>query len=313
MKNIVLLIVASLMVAVAAAMLEDGLLTLPFLVGYLLGIVVPVVVYSGVLTLVAAGIYRVFTGKKMPNVVTVLWGIWVLVAAVNFYGNYHQQQERRAEQELLADPSLDWKRDGTLLPLKYGEDQASMSSTTLTLQARFTREFRQLDSELARMVTTIRVPPLFDPVFLGDKSRFPAAEEQLEDYARLFKEYKDKRKKLVSRMRGEIEQLDLPRNEKWQAVQEFENTYEIDIQLSGKYYDIVIGVSRQGIAYLGFLEQAHYKVSSGRVTFESESESEKFQEYAQTFKRLSEQEVAAQRELAYSREKRMARLRELSR
>ena len=47
MKHIAPLIIASFMLAIATAMLEDGPLTLPFLVGYLLGIVVPVVVFTG--------------------------------------------------------------------------------------------------------------------------------------------------------------------------------------------------------------------------------------------------------------------------
>jgi hypothetical protein len=47
--------------------------------------------------------------------------------------------------------------------------------------------------------------------------------------------------------------------------------------------------------------------------FDTDIDSDKHQVFLQTFKRLSEQEVTAQRELADSRDKRMARLRELSR
>jgi hypothetical protein len=118
---------------------------------------------------------------------------------------------------------------------------------------------------------------------------------------------------MLSKMKTEIEQLDLPQIEKLQAVHEFNNTYEIDGALSQKYFDIVIEVSRQGIAYLDFLERAHYEVSNGRVMFETDSDSDKYQAFLQTFKRLSEQEVSTQRELADSREKRMAHLQSLPR
>ncbi|MGB5259107.1 MAG: hypothetical protein WBO34_01130 [Gammaproteobacteria bacterium] len=114
-------------------------------------------------------------------------------------------------------------------------------------------------------------------------------------------------------MRTEIEQLDLPQDEKLQAVQEFNNTYELDGTLSRKYFDIVIEVSQQGIAYLDFMDRARYEVTKGRVLFDMETDTDDYQAFLQSFKRLSEQEVAVQRELADSREKRMARLRELSR
>jgi hypothetical protein len=295
MKHIVPLIVASFMLAIATAMLEDGPLTLPFLVGYLLGIVVPVVVFSGTLTLVLAGIYRVYTGKDMPNLFATMWGIWVLVAAVNFFGNSQNQKEIRTEHVYQT------------------EDEPGRPAAALTLQSRFARDSRQLDAELARKVATVLIPPLFDPEFLEDKSRFPAAAGQLEDYGQLFQEHKERRMEMLSQMKAEIEQLELPQNKKLQAIQEFNNTYEIDGTLSRKYYDVVIEVSRQGIAYLDFLDGARYEVTDGRVVFETGTESDKYQAFLQIFKRLSEQEVATQSDLAESREKRMARLRELSR
>ena len=295
MKYIVPLIVASFMLAIATAMLEDGTLPLPFLAGYLLGIVVPVVVFSGILTLVVAGIYRVYTGKDMPNLFAAMWGIWVLVAAVNFFGNHQGQKVMRAEQALqpAAEPAR--------------------PSAALTLQSRFARDSRQLDAELARKVATVLVPPLFDPEFLEDKSHFPAAVGQLEDYGRLFQEHKERRMEMLSQMKAEIAQLDLPQNEKRQAIHEFNNTYEIDGALSRKYFDIVIEVSQQGIAYLEFLDRARYEVSNGRVMFETDTDSDKYKAFLRIFKRLSEQEVTTQHELADSREKRMAHLRELSR
>jgi hypothetical protein len=183
----------------------------------------------------------------------------------------------------------------------------------LTLQAKFARDSQQLDAELARKVTTVRIPPLFEPAFLEDKSRFPAAVEQLKAYGRLFQGHKDKRMDMLSQMKTEIEQINLPQNEKLQAIHEFKNTYEIDGALTRKYFDIVIEVARESIVYLGFMDQARYGVSNGRVMFETDTESEKYQAFLQAFKRLSEQEIATQRELADSREKRMARLRELSR
>jgi hypothetical protein len=295
MKYIVPLIVASFMLAIAQAMLEDGPLSLPFLGGYLLGIVVPVVVFTGILTLVAAGIYRVYTGKDMPNLYAAMWGIWMLVATVNFFGNYHDQQEMRDEYAYDT------------------QHQPDRPSASLTLQTRFAQDSRQLDAELARKVATVRIPPLFDPEFLEDKSRFPAATGQLEDYGQLFQEYKERRMDMLSQLKAGIEQLDLPQNEKLQAIQEFNNTYEIDAALSRKYYDIVIEVSRQGIAYLDFLDGARYKVANGRVTFETDTDSDKYQAFLQTFNHLSELEVTTQRELADSREKRMARLQELQR
>jgi hypothetical protein len=295
MKHIVPLIIASFMLAIATAMLEDGPLTLPFLAGYLLGIVVPVVVFTGILTLVVAGIHRVYTGKDMPNLFTAMWGIWVVVAAVNFFGNYQNQKEVRTDQAYQT------------------EDESGRSSATLTLQSRFVRDSRQLDAELASKVATVRIPALFDPEFLKDKSHFPAAIGQLEDYGQLFREHKKKRTEMLAQMKSEIEQLDLPQNEILQAVHEFNNTYEIDGALSREYFDIVIEVSRQGIAYLDFLDRARYEVLNGRTMFETDTESGKYQAFLQVFKRLSEQEVATQSELADSREKRMARLRELSR
>jgi hypothetical protein len=295
MKYIVPLIVASFMLAIATAMLEDGPLTLPFLAGYLLGIVVPVVVFSGILTLVAAGIYRVYTGKDMPSLFATMWGIWVIVAAVNFFGNYQNQKLMRAEQAYLV------------------EDMPGRPSAPLTLQARFARDSRQLDAELSRKVATVQIPPLFDPEFLEDKSHFPAAAKQLVDYGQLFQKHKERQMEMLSKMKTEIEQLDLPQIEKLQAVHEFNNTYGIDGALSKKYFDIVIEVSRQGIAYLDFLERARYEVSNGQAMFETDTDSDKYQAFLQIFNRLSEQEVTTQRELADSRQKRMARFQELSR
>lgn len=319
MKHIVPLIVASLMLAIATAMLEDGPLTLPFLVGYLLGIVVPVVVFTGIITLVLAGIYRVYMGKDMQNLSLPMWGIWVLVAAVNFFGNYQNIKERQAEKARqtpdgqIADSSMDWVQDKKRQQWQYTEDESDRPSAVLALQTRYARETQLLDAELAKKVTTISIPPLFDPDFLVDKSRFPAAADQLEDYGQVFQEHKKRRKEMLSQMRAEIEQLDLPQNEILQAMQEFNGTYEIDAALSEEYFDIVIEVSQQGIAFIDFLNRARYEVTDKRVVFETDTETDKYQAFLQTFKRLSEQEVATQRELADSREKRMARLRELSR
>jgi hypothetical protein len=159
----------------------------------------------------------------------------------------------------------------------------------------------------------VRIPPLFDPAFLEDKSRFPAAAEQLESYGQLFQEHKEKRIQLLAQLKSEIEQLNLPHNERLQAMQEFNNTYELDGAVTRKYFDIVVEVSRQGIAYLDFMTTARYGVLNERAMFELDTESEKYQAFLETFKRLSEQEVATQRELAESRKERMARLRELSR
>jgi hypothetical protein len=47
--------------------------------------------------------------------------------------------------------------------------------------------------------------------------------------------------------------------------------------------------------------------------FETDTDSDKYQAFLQIFNRLSEQEVTTQRELADSRQKRMARFQELSR
>ena len=295
MKHIAPLIVASFMLAIATAMLEDGPLTLPFLVGYLLGIVVPVVVFSGILTLVVAGIYRLYTGKDIQNLSAAMWGIWVLVAAVNFFGNYQNQKQMHVEQTHQA------------------EDMPGKPSAALTLQSRFARDSQLLDADLARKVATILIPPLFDPEFLENKSRFPAAMGQLENYGQLFQEHKERQMEMLSQMKTEIEQLDLPQNEKLQAVHEFNNTYEIDGALSRKYFDIVIEVSRQGIAYLDFLDRTRYEVSNGQAMFETDTDSDKYQAFLQIFNRLSEQEVTTQRELADSRQKRMARFQELSR
>lgn len=318
MKYIAPLVVASFMLAIAMAILEDSPLTLPFLAGYLLGIVVPVVVYTGILTLVVAGIYRIYTGRDIPNQFASMWGIWVLVAAVNFFGNYQNLQDRLSKQsrqpatgQMTHPNSISGQNE--LPQSQYAEEIPGRASAILTLQHRFAKDSRQLDLELAREVATIPIPPLFDPEFLEDKSRFPAATEQLKDYGQLFQEHKQRRMEILSQMRTGIEQLDLPQNEKLQANHEFNNTYDLDEAISRKYFDTVIDVSQQGIAYLDFLLQVRYEVTNGRVIFETDSDSDKYQEFLQTFRRLSEQEAAIQGELADSREKRMARLRELSR
>ena len=318
-KHIIPVIVASFMLAIATAMLEDGPFTLPFLVGYLLGIVVPVLVFTGTLTLVLAGIYRVYTKKELPNLFSAMWGIWVLVAAVNFIGNYHAIKERQAAEArasaggLTSDLALDWEQEKKLREWQFSEDTSAKHPEILALQTRFAREAQQLDAELARKVSEVSIPPLFDPQFLLDKSRFPAAADQLEAYGQLFEEYKEIRREMLRQMRDEIERLDLPQNEILQAIQEFDNTYEIDGTLTDNYFDVVIEVSRQGIAYLDFLNRSRYEVTDGRVLFDTVTETDKYKAFLQTFGDLSEQEVAAQRELAESREKRMARLRELSR
>jgi len=316
MKHIVPLIIASFTLAIATAMLEDGPLTLPFLVGYLLGIVVPVVVFTGILTLVVGGIYRVYTGKDMPNLITTMWGIWVVVATVNFFGNYQSQRERWSEQApagKMTDPYTVSGQVQRLPSWEHAENEPGRPSAILTLQARYARDSRQLDAELARGVATVLIPPLFDPEFLEDKSRFPAAIGQLEDYGQLFQEHKERQMEMLRQMKNEIEQLDLPQDQKLQAVHEFNNTYEIDGALSRKYFDIVIDVSQQSIAYLDFLDRTRYEVSNGRVIFETDADTDNYQSFLQTFKRLSEQEIATQSELADSREKRMTRLRKLSR
>ena len=307
MKHILPLIVASFMLAIAQAMLEDGTLTLPFLVGYLLGIVIPVLVFTGILTLVLGGVYRIYKGRDMPNLFIAMWGIWVVVATVNFYGNYLNQQQRQAEQAHHTPTGQ--HADPYLMP-EYGTGK---SSAVMALQSRFAQESRQLDAELAREVATVRIPPLFDPKFLEDKSLFPAAIGQLEDYGQVFREHKEKQRIMLAQMKKEIEQLDLPHKERLQAIQEFNNTYELDGTLSRKYFDIVIEVSQQGTAYLDFMDRARYEVTNGRVLFDTESDTDAYKAFLQSFKHLSEDEVAAQRELANSREKRMARLRELSR
>ena len=214
---------------------------------------------------------------------------------MNFFGNYQNQKEVQTDQ------------------VQQTEYEPGRSSAALTLQSRFVSDSRRLDAELASKVATVRIPPLFDPEFLEDKSHFPAAVGQLEDYGQLFREHKKKRTEMLAQMKSEIEQLDLPQNEILQAVHEFNNTYEIDGTLSREYFDIVIEVSRQGIAYLDFLDRTPYEVSNGRVMFETDTDSDNYQEYLRVFNRLSEQEVATQRELADSREKRMARFQELSR
>ena len=319
MKYLFPLIVASLLVAIATAMLEQGPLTLPFLAGYLSGIVVPLVVFSGILTLVAAGVYRLFKGRDMPNPAIAVWGIWALVALYNFYGNYQRIMDRQAAQvrqaavEGMVDLSVERTAENTLPQPQDGKDETGKSSEALALQARFARDFQQLDAELAGKVAAIRIPPLMEPAFLKDKWRFPEAVQQLEYYGQLFRQHKERHARLVSQMRAEIEQLDLPEKEKLQAIHEFENTYGIDGILSGKYFDIVVEVAEQGIAYLDFLERARYRVSNGQVAFETDTETERFRDFLLNFKRLSEREVATQRELADSRKQRVARLRELSR
>jgi hypothetical protein len=302
MKYILPLVVASLMVAIATAMREEGPLTLPFLTGYLLGIVVPLVVYSGILTLVARLSYRMFTRRDVPNLPVVVWSIWALVAAVNYYGNYQNQKERRAET--IGD---------SFSALERASDDKYHPSAVLSLQAEFARDSKQLDAELARKVVAIQIPALFDPAFLQDKTRFPAATEQLEEYGQAFQTHIDARMNMLSQMKAEIGQLDLPQNEKKQAFQEFNNTYEIDAALTQKYYDIVIEVSRQGIAYLDFMERARYSVLNGQAIFEAEHESQEYETLVRSFQQLSEQEAIAQQKLAESREERMTRMRELSR
>jgi len=302
MKYILPLVVASLMVAIATAMREEGPLTLPFLAGYLLGIAVPLVVYAGILTFAAQLSYRMFTRRDMPNLPVVLWSIWAVVAAVNYYGNYQYQKERRAETIGDSFSALERPSDGQYHP-----------SAVLSLQAEFAKDSKQLDAELARKVVAIQIPALFDPAFLEDKTRFPAATEKLEEYGQAFQTHINARMNMLSQMKAKIGQLDLPQNEKKQAVQEFNNTYEIDAALTQKYYDIVIEVSRQGIAYLDFMKRGRYSVLNGQVIFETDEESGEYKAFLQTFQRLSEQETIAQQELADSREERMARMRELSR
>ncbi len=224
--------------------------------------------------------------------------------------NYQHQMDKQAEQahqaiiRQMADPHTEWQ---------YDVDERGGPSEILTLQVKFARDSQLLDEKLAKEVAIVRIPPLFDPAFLEDKALFPAATEELEHYGQLFQEHKNRRMAMLLQVKGKIEQLNLPQNEQQQAVQEFDNTYGIDEALSQKYFDIVIEVSRQGIAYIDFMNLARYRVLNGQVVFMADSESEKHKAFLRIFKRLSEQDVAAQRELAGSREKRMARLRELSR
>jgi hypothetical protein len=309
MKKIVPLIVASFVLAIVSAMLQGGPFTLPYLLGYLLGIVVPIVVYSGTLTLVAAGIYRLYTRREMPNLFTAMWGIWVLVAAVIFIGSYQNQQQRLGEQRL--DPYINGGLDQEFLQKQRA--QGEPASAIVTLQSHFAKDTQQLDAELASKVARVSIPALFDPVFLQDRSRFPAASLQLKDYGQLFQQHKAARKQMLSQMKIDIAQLDLPENEILQANQEFKNTYEIDSKLSEKYFDIVIEVSQQGIAYLDFLQQAQYQVNNGQAMFETDAETDQYQAFLQIFRRLSEQEISTQGELTDSREKRMQRLLEISR
>ncbi|MGB5259106.1 MAG: hypothetical protein WBO34_01125, partial [Gammaproteobacteria bacterium] len=123
-------------------------------------------------------------GKDMPNLITTMWGIWVVVAAVNFFGHYQSQQVRRAEQ--LTDPYTVSGQEQRLPSWEYAEDEPGKPSAILTLQASYAKVYRQLDVELARRVTTVQIPPLFAPEFLEDKLRFPAAIGQLEDYGQVF-------------------------------------------------------------------------------------------------------------------------------
>jgi hypothetical protein len=298
------------MVAIATAMLEDGPLSLPFLIGYLLGIVVPLVVYSGILTLVARLSYRMLTHRDMPNFLIVMWGIWALVAVVNFYGNYQQQKTRQGG--IMEAPFSALEQRERLPEWEHAGDDQGRRSEILALQAKFARDSRQLDAALGRKVVTVQIPALFDSAFLKDKSRFPSATEQLEEYGRVFQQHIDARMSMLTLMKAEIERLDMSPNEKNQAIQEFNNTYEIDAALAKKYYDVVIEVSRQGIAYLDFMERGRYSILNGQVIFETDEESEEYKAFLQNFRRLSEQETITQQELADSREERMERMRELS-
>ena len=73
----------------------------------------PVVVYTGILTLVVAGSYRMFTrARDVPNLFAVMWSIWVLVAVVNFYGNYQNIKGKRAELVRQSpDPLANWGQE----------------------------------------------------------------------------------------------------------------------------------------------------------------------------------------------------------
>lgn len=300
MKHIIPLIVASFTLAIMTAMLQDGPFTLPYLAGFVMGIVVPVVVYSGILTLVVAGAWRLTMGHELPNLAVAMWGIWVLVAAVNFYGSYQNQQQR--QDDLLLQSGAGWVQNDT-----------QGAPTVSTLQARFVQDSRQLDTGLASRVAGVSIPPLFDVAFLENSSRFLAAKRQLEDYARLFEQHKETRRQLLANLKNEIEQLDLPSHEIRQAIQAFNNTYGIDEKLSERYLDSVIDVARKGIDFLEFMQQASYRVSDGRVLFETDAKSEEYQAFLQEFGRLSQQETVIQSELSDSREQRMERLRELKR
>ncbi len=299
------------MVAIATAMMEEGTLTLPFLVGYLMGIVVPIVVYAGVIIFVVAGAYRIYTGKDLANLATLVWAIWTLVAVVNFFGNLQAQKQRKeksfsriAGQQMYA-PYTNWEQKNTA-------GSQGKQTAVLTLQARFSANFKKLDLELANKVATFQIPAIFNPAFLKHKSRFPSAIEQFKNYGKLFYDYNKERMEMLLQMKREIEQLDISQKEKMQSIQEFTYTYEIDADLSKKYYDIVIKVAQLGNEYLRFLSQTQYQVSGTQIKFETDSDSEKQMSYLQAFKNLSKQEVAAQRELADSRKKRMAYLTELS-
>lgn len=303
MKNLLSLLLASLAVAAAAAMLEPGSFTLAFLIGYLVSIVLPVVVLTGVLTLLVLGLYRVLAGKKMVHWLRMMWVIWALVAAVHFYGVYQHQQMRSSETAGLGSLQTGWP----------GQDIEETPSPVRELQLQFAQASQQLDRELAEQAMAIEIPPLFDPEFVADKGRFPAAARQLEDYGQLFRDHKQKRSKLLAGLKEDLEHLDLTSDEKRQVAQAFEGTYELDRQLSEAYFDIVIEVSRQGVAYLDFMTRAGYRVSGGQVQLETPGDQEEYETLVKAFRDLSAREQTAQRELKDSREARMARLRELSR
>ena len=298
MKNLLAVLLASLALSAAAVSLEHGSFTLAFLIGYLVSILVPILVLTAVLSLLLLVAYRLITGEKMARWPRALWGIWALVAAVNFYGVYQQQQARSS----AADTAVQRERPGA----------QGAESPVARLQRQFAQASQELDKELARQAAAIQLPPLFDPAFVADKSRFPAAAQQLQDYAKLFEAHKDQRARLLSELRDDLSRLDLPSVEQSRIAQIFESTYELDHRLSQAYFDLVIEVSRQGIAYLDFLRRAQYQLTQGRVALEVPGDQEAFDALVEAFRALSAREAAAQQELRDSRDARMERLRELS-
>ena len=151
MKYILPLVVASLMVAVATAMREEGPLTLPFLAGYLLGIVVPLVVYSGILTFVAQLVVPHVHGKRRAE---------PACRPVEYLGTGGRRKLLRELPISEGKKSRDNRRFISGFGAPVGRPVASPSAV-LSLQAKFARDSKQLDAALARKVVAIQIPAAF--------------------------------------------------------------------------------------------------------------------------------------------------------